>query len=167
MRQTWLVRVVAYFGSLLGLLAKPFQGITIIAAISQNRKLRSEEPKAIMERSRWNAAGDCGIHIIPSSVTMALSTLNFSQIYAGNVGISNQNAQLNALQFAAMLHEVLIAVSVSSIMLRCIAYDLLYGEGIALVGLLADFKSRISAFSGVLDCGQRPFQKAQQMLGTP
>ncbi|KAK0099603.1 hypothetical protein ONS96_008103 [Cadophora gregata f. sp. sojae] len=74
--------------------------------------------------------------------------LNFSQIYmesAGStylqsVGAKDQNARLNALQFAAKLHEISIIASMSAIMLHCVQHKLLRGDGVPLGSLLAGFQ---------------------------
>jgi hypothetical protein len=140
MRHIWPDYLQPGLASIPHILAWPFQKFTIIAALSQNHKLKSERPKVIMERSRWKTAGNCVIHLLPLAVIIALLALNFSQVYAGDVGASNPSAKLNALQFAAKLHEVLMAASLSSIVLHCVQYELLHGEGVPLGGLLAGFQ---------------------------
>lgn len=56
------------------------------------------------------------------------------------MGSSNQSARLNALQFAAKMHEILIVTSLSAIVLNCVQYELLYGRGVTLGSLLVGFQ---------------------------
>jgi len=52
----------------------------------------------------------------------------------------NQNIRLNGLQFAAKIHEVLISLSLSAIVLHYVQYELLHGKGVPLGCLLAPFQ---------------------------
>jgi hypothetical protein len=140
MGRVWRDYLKSCLASILYLLTWPFQRFTIMATLYQNRNLECEEPKAIMKRSKWQAVGDQAGHLLPIAITTALLVLNFSQVYVGDIGVVNRSAQLNALQFAAKLHEILIAASLSSIVLHCVQYELLHGEGIPLGGLLAGFQ---------------------------
>jgi hypothetical protein len=112
---------------------------TILAAIHPNRKLECEAPKVIADRSKWLAACDQSVHLLPIATTVALLVLNLLQIYIWDAG-ENQNFKLNSLQFAAKLHEVLMAASLSSIVLHCIQFELLHGNGVPFGGLLAGFQ---------------------------
>lgn len=93
-----------------------------------------------MRHDRWKSIGVCLIHLIPSTITSVLLFLNFSNVYYEAVGASNQSARLNALQFAAKMHEILIASSLSAIVLKHVQYELLQGGGVTLGSLLAGFQ---------------------------
>ncbi|KAE9363295.1 hypothetical protein N431DRAFT_524226, partial [Stipitochalara longipes BDJ] len=56
------------------------------------------------------------------------------------LGTPNQNLKLNALQFAAKLHEVTIVASLSIVAIHCVQYELLRGKGLSLGGVLAGFQ---------------------------
>jgi hypothetical protein len=127
--------------------------VELFSAISKNPNSQFEAPKEITQRDRWRAVRACFLHLIPMIITAVLLTLNCSEVYLEAVGTSNQNARLNALQFAAKLHEVLIAASLlelfstASNMRSCM-------EGFPLVVYLPAFKSPILDLSGVPDFGQ-------------
>lgn len=90
--------------------------------------------------SRRATLGFCVIHLFPIIITSILLFLNFSGIYYEPTGVSNQNARLNTLQFAAKLHEVSITLSLSAIVLTYIQFELLQGSGIPLGSLLSAFQ---------------------------
>ncbi|PMD61079.1 uncharacterized protein K444DRAFT_662262, partial [Hyaloscypha bicolor E] len=122
------------------LICWPFLRIELLSAIRHNRSLRAEAPKEIVRHDRWKSIGVCLIHLIPSTITSVLLFLNFSNVYYEAVGASNQSARLNALQFAAKMHEILIASSLSAIVLKHVQYELLQGGGVTLGSLLAGFQ---------------------------
>ncbi|CZR57718.1 uncharacterized protein PAC_07607 [Phialocephala subalpina] len=118
----------------------PFLRLELFSAIHHNRKLESEAPKKIVTESRWNTLGICCVHSLPTAITVVLLVWNFCGVFFEPVGASNQNARLNALQFAAKLHEVLIAASLSAVILTCVQYETLHGRGVALGSLFASFQ---------------------------
>ncbi|KUJ19540.1 uncharacterized protein LY89DRAFT_667481 [Mollisia scopiformis] len=74
------------------------------------------------------------------AVTVALLYINFSEIYWEEVGTSNQSLRLNALQFAAKLHEILIAASLSMVAISYVQYEVLRGGGLPVGSVLAGFQ---------------------------
>ncbi|CZR60114.1 uncharacterized protein PAC_10009 [Phialocephala subalpina] len=94
----------------------------------------------VFDHDRWRAVWGCVIHLPPVAVTAALLGLNFSIIFYGGAGGSSLDLRLNALQFAARFHEVLITVSLSIVALNYVQYELLHGEGLSLRGVLAGFQ---------------------------
>jgi hypothetical protein len=130
----------SWISATLSFICWPFLRLELLSAITYNRKLRAEAPKEIVKHNRWKTSSICLIHLIPITITAVLLFLNFSNLYFEAVGSSNQSARLNALQFAAKMHEILIVTSLSAIVLNCVQYELLYGRGVTLGSLLVGFQ---------------------------
>lgn len=99
-----------------------------------------EESKTAINRSRFYAAIRCTVHFAPVTAALALVVLNSAQYYvggelAGPVGQDDQ--KLNALQFAAKLHELLMLASLATIVFTYIRRELIFGEGIPYGALCA------------------------------
>ena len=112
----------------------------LLSSIHQNRKEKSESPKAVARYSRYATAGIITTHLLPIAATATLLYINVSNTYFEDPGVPNQNTRLNALQFAAKVHEVLITVSFSAIVLHYIQYELLHGRGVPLGSIFASFQ---------------------------
>jgi hypothetical protein len=95
--------------------------------------------RRICKHQRWKAFRACSIHVLPLAFTAFVLFLNFSTTYYENVGLPGQSLRLNALQFAAKLHEILIATSLSLVGVNHIQYELLVGKGLPLSNVLAGF----------------------------
>lgn len=101
----------------------------------------SDEPrKVVLQRgfTFW-AFRKYMIHLAALSVTWAVVTNNIRNAYAwdqGKLKLFTDTKALNALQFAAKLHEIVIVGSLSSIVLHHVRRKLMNAEGIPL-GLLA------------------------------
>ncbi|KAE9364944.1 hypothetical protein N431DRAFT_517787, partial [Stipitochalara longipes BDJ] len=117
-----------------------FLRLELLSSIHHNRKEHSEPPKQITQYSRCGTAGIFATQLLPIAVSSTLLYINFSNVYFEPPGVSNQNARLNSLQFAAKMHEVLITISLSAMVLHYIQYELLHGRGIPLGSLLASFQ---------------------------
>ncbi|KAE9369263.1 hypothetical protein N431DRAFT_510776 [Stipitochalara longipes BDJ] len=118
----------------------PFHRLKSWSRIRLNRTAQSKTPKAIAKCSRRGNIGIYLIHLLPIAATCVLFFLNFSNKFFELPGIPNQNARLNAIQFAAKLHEVSITLSLSAIILNHIQYQLLNGRGVPIGTLFAPFQ---------------------------
>lgn len=98
--------------------------------------------KRAFGHERWRIFARCSIHIPPISISVTLPVLNISTIYYEDPGAKHQNLQFNGLQFAAKLHEILVAASLSAVAINYIQYKLLHvsGGGLSLGGVLAGFQ---------------------------
>lgn len=96
-----------------------------------------ETPKKVCETGVWAILRHLALfHIPPIAITLTLLGLYIREIRWGYL----TSEQLNALQFAAKAHEILILVSLTDILLQHIYYGLLCGdEGIPLGFLSAPF----------------------------
>jgi hypothetical protein len=119
----------------------PLTQFKLISAYIDNGKHTSEDLKEATSRNRWSVLGTCAVHLLPVIITIILFFLNGLETYSDSIGpnVSNLNARLNALQFAAKIHEILIGASFSTMGLNLLQYNILNG-GIPLGGLLAGFR---------------------------
>ncbi|KAF5877908.1 uncharacterized protein Bfra_000071 [Botrytis fragariae] len=119
----------------------PFTQSKLISTYMENRKHKSEDLKEATVRGRWHVARSCAFHLLPITVTIILLLLNSLEVYSDSIGsdVDNLNARLNALQFAAKMHEILIGASLSTMGLNLLQYEVLNG-GIPFGGLLAGFR---------------------------
>ncbi len=79
-------------------------------------------------------------HLLPLLVTVAIICLNAREVYWQDLGFPNQNAILQALQYAAKAHEMMMAGSLTAIVVYQIRYDLSGSEGVPLGFLTAGFQ---------------------------
>lgn len=112
----------------------------LVSTIHHNRKRQSESPKPITRYNRWRGIGICATQLPPIAASSTLLYINFANIFFEPPGLPNQNTRLNALQFAAKTHEVLINVSLSAMVLHYVQYELLHGRGVPLGSFLASFQ---------------------------
>lgn len=92
-----------------------------------------EEKKTAIHRNRFYAAIRCSVHVAPVTAACALVVLNSAQYYVGGElagPIGQDDQKLNALQFAAKLHELLMIASLAAIVFTYIRRELIFGEGI-------------------------------------
>jgi hypothetical protein len=80
-------------------------------------------------------------------MTAFVVSVNFASPFLENAGVQDQNLRFNALQFAAKIHEILMAASLSLVAITYIQYELLVGRGLPLNGVLAGFQ--ITSFSAI------------------
>jgi hypothetical protein len=121
------------FDSIIGIFCGPLRYTRIY---TRGPKPRYEHPKQAVRQGRWIAFSVCAVHVIPALITLVLVCLNASNVYVGSsidAGV-RMNIILDALQFAAKLHEVLIGASISAMALFFIQYAI-SGEGIFLGSL--------------------------------
>lgn len=119
-QKTWVNSIKPWLRWISSLLGRPFRQIELISAISKKCELQSEIPKAVYGLSRWDVIGSCAIQLLAiTAMAVLVIYLNFSKTYWESVrGGTPQNARLNALQFAAKMHEILIVASLSAIVLH-------------------------------------------------
>ena len=79
-------------------------------------------------------------HLVPLLVTIAIISLNARGVYWQDLGLSNQNAKLQALQYAAKAHEMIMAASLTAIVVYQIRSDLSGPKGVPFGFLTAGFQ---------------------------
>lgn len=104
-----------------------------------------EKPKVALDRNLSHFGYRLLIHVISLALTLAVVQLSFRGVYWFDIGSSpsnllalfniDQNEILNGLQFAAKIHEILIACSLSAIALHFTRFRLIGKHGLPL-GLL-------------------------------
>jgi hypothetical protein len=141
---TQLFRLVSKIGKLLSstwsILCWISPHSELVSAFADNRESQSEIPKAATEHDRWRALAKCSKHLLPVGIIASLLALNFSTISWMAPEGANQDARLNALQFAAKVHEIHLLSSLSLIVLDHVQFELLRGRGIPIEGLFAGFQ---------------------------
>jgi hypothetical protein len=85
--------------------------------------------------SKWHIWLQCLLHVPSVVITMGVLSLTFRGIFWQGSG-PEMNSVLNALQFAAKIHESLIIVSLSAMVVHRLNLDLMGGRGVP-VGLLS------------------------------
>lgn len=121
-------------------LSWPFMRIKLLRAIVHRSTEAPEPEKRMSQKDGRSIFRSCAVHLLPITVTIVLLVINFAHIYFEDVGGPDQNARLNALQFAAKAHEVLIVVSLSTTVISLIQHELLRGQGLPLGSLFAGFQ---------------------------
>ncbi|THV46004.1 hypothetical protein BGAL_0428g00100 [Botrytis galanthina] len=107
----------------------------------QNVKEKTEKPKVAVRKDRRKALQKAGTHVLPIIITITLLFLNGHEIYANSMGNADAevNTRLNGLQFVAKVHEILIGISLSTIILSFFQHEALR-QGIPLGGFLIAFR---------------------------
>ncbi|KAI9651071.1 hypothetical protein NHQ30_001108 [Ciborinia camelliae] len=95
--------------------------------LTEGRKRQAEQQKVAVQQGRWKALQGAGIHVLPIIITVVLLFLNTYRVYANSIGSADAelNTRLNGLQFVAKVHEILIGVSLSTIVLSFVQQDIL------------------------------------------
>ncbi|KAL8720985.1 MAG: hypothetical protein Q9181_007802, partial [Wetmoreana brouardii] len=94
-----------------------------------------EPRKVAVDGRRWQSLLYCLPHMIPILVTMIILCINIAQVYWQDLDQPNQNRTLQALQYAAKAHEMMIIASLTAIVVYRIQHDLSCFNGVPL-GLL-------------------------------
>ncbi|TGO18993.1 hypothetical protein BTUL_0006g00260 [Botrytis tulipae] len=104
-------------------------------------KEKNEKRKVAFRKDRLKALQKTGIHVLPIMITITLLFLNGYKTYANSMGNADAevNTRLNGLQFVAKVHEILIGVSLSTIVLSFLQHEALR-QGIPLGGFLIAFR---------------------------
>jgi hypothetical protein len=80
-------------------------------------------------------------HIFPILITALLVTLSATRVYFGDLGgFAYQSIALQALQYCAKVHDLLMAASISEILLHRIRWDLLHKNGVPFGFLTAAYQ---------------------------
>ena len=79
-------------------------------------------------------------HLFPLLATVAIICLNAREIYWQDLGLRDQNAKLQALQYASKAHEMMMVASLTAIVVYQIRYDLSGSKGVPLGFLTAGFQ---------------------------
>lgn len=112
------------------------------------------------KNDRWRAFGSCIVHIPPIAVTVALVSLNAREVFYEEFDTPGQSLRLNALQFTAKLHELSIVLSLSTIAISIVQFEILRG-GLPLDGVLAGFQ--ITNLSSLWSGELRPFDPSYKL----
>jgi hypothetical protein len=107
---------------------------------------RNEQSKAAISNSRFRAFWRCLVVLSPIPLTVIVLGLNISNYYCFDWGRPNQNSILDALLFVAKIHDILIAASMSAIVLHRVLYDLTMKDGISLAALTPAYQLTQSRF---------------------
>jgi hypothetical protein len=97
------------------------------------------------QRSRFGALASSWVHIVPVAVTFGILQLSFRNYYWADADAKDQRAKLSALQIAAKGHEILILVSLSSMVLHYTRKLMVKPNGISLGLLEAAYQSGLSS----------------------
>jgi hypothetical protein len=111
------------------------------------RSARTEQPKVAISNSRFRAFWRCLVILSPIPLTVIVLGLCVSNYYCFDLdGRANQSPIIDALQFVAKTHEILIAASVSAIVLHRVLYDLAMKDGTSLATLAPAYQLSQSRF---------------------
>lgn len=83
---------------------------------------------------------NCLLHVIPLAATIAILCLNALKFYWQDLGYPNQNAVLQALQYAAKAQEIMMITSLTAIVVHQTQHDLFKSEGVPLGFLTPCFR---------------------------
>jgi hypothetical protein len=97
------------------------------------------------QRSRFGALASSWVHIVPVAVTFGILQLSFRNYYWADADAKDQRVKLSALQIAAKGHEILILVSLSSMVLHYTRKLMVKPNGISLGLLEAAYQSGLSS----------------------
>lgn len=100
-----------------------------------SRRLEHENPKQALPQHRGWSILKPFLHLFPVSVTIAILSLTWRTVYWKDLGNPSVNTWLSAFQFAAKFHEIILIISLSTIVVHRVRDELIEGHGVAL-GLL-------------------------------
>ena len=93
------------------------------------RSKTGEKPKIALKKSHSSAFFQSLIHLPPVAITLGILSLTFRSVFWEAPG-PNTNSALNALQFAAKVHESLIIVSLGAMAIYYIRCGLVGSRGV-------------------------------------
>ena len=100
-----------------------------------------EEPKKIVIDDRtWVAFWYSIPHAIPFTITVIILYLNVRGVYWQDPGYPQQTSILQAFQYAAKAHEVMMTASITTIVVHRIQHDLNCSGGVSFGFLTAGFR---------------------------
>ncbi|KAI4162148.1 MAG: hypothetical protein LQ342_004166 [Letrouitia transgressa] len=100
----------------------------------------AEPRKAAVDDRRWTAFPSCLPHVLPLGTTIAVLALNITGVFWQDLGEPHQNNILQALQYVAKAHEIMMAASLASIAVHRLQYDLTTSKGVPLGFLSAGYQ---------------------------
>ena len=113
----------------------------VLSSTSSRGEVSSLEPtKIVIDSRRGKALLRSIVHLLPMLVTVFVLGLSVLKVYWTDLGVPHQNVILQAWQFAAKGHEILIVASLSAIVLHRVRYGLCATEGIPLGFLAAGYQ---------------------------
>ncbi|CZR67608.1 uncharacterized protein PAC_17507 [Phialocephala subalpina] len=107
---------------------------------------RNEKSKVAISNSRFRALWRCFVVLSPIPLTLIVLGLNISNYYCFDWGRPNQNSILDALQFFAKVHDLLIAASVTAIILHSVLYHLTMEDGVSLAAITPAYQLSQTSF---------------------
>jgi hypothetical protein len=102
-----------------------------------------EEPKRLFTMSRKVALVRCGVHLLPSCVSLILITINLLSYFIGAELQAFQNGdgiKMGIMQICAKVQELLVVASLSTVIFHVLRSELVFGPGLPLGLLGAGFK---------------------------
>lgn len=93
-----------------------------------------------IEKWKDSSVVECLLHAIPLAVTLVVLGLNVFGVYWQDLGLPHQKAVLQALQYAAKAHEIMMAASLSAIVIHRAQHDLNDDHGVPFGLLIGGFK---------------------------
>ena len=125
--------------------AKMFSFLPKTTTSSQPSLIKEDEfiiepRKVAVDGRRWVALLRCIPHLVPLSATIAILCLNIYNLYFQDLGRPNQSTILQAFQYAAKAHELLMVASLASIVLHRIQYNLSISKGVPFGFLSASYQ---------------------------
>ena len=96
--------------------------------------------KSAVDRSLCTTFWNGIPHLVPLGVTIAIILLNARKFYFQDLGLSRQNAELQAFQYGAKAHEMMMTTSLTAIVLYQFRSDLYGSKGVPLGFLTAGFQ---------------------------
>ncbi len=79
-----------------------------------------EEPKIAAEQDRGSVILRHSLHVFPILISVGVLSLSFAEVYFCDLGFQGLNSILKGFQFAAKFHEILLAASLSAIVLHTV-----------------------------------------------
>lgn len=107
---------------------------------------RNETSKVAISNSRFRAIWRCFVILSPIPLTLIVLGLNISNYYCFDWGRPNQNSILDGLQFVAKVHDLLIAASVTAIVLHSVLYHLTMKDGLSLAAITPAYQLNKTRF---------------------
>ncbi|KAI4236449.1 MAG: hypothetical protein L6R40_006160 [Gallowayella cf. fulva] len=105
---------------------------TALAIDDSRQTVASEPAKAAIETGWLPTARRCILHAAPIAVTVWMLVYNGRGVYWRDAGFRHQNPILQALQYLAKVHELLMAASLAEIALNRTHYELCASDGLPL-----------------------------------
>lgn len=109
----------------------------ISSRLEKEARSNEERPKAAVKANRGFVVLRYGIHIVAILSTIAISCINYMNVFWAGEETTNINAQIGLFQFVARLHESLLVTSLTTIVFDRVRQGLLSSNGIPIGHLLA------------------------------